>query len=59
MLEDYIDKETKKAVGIILASVLIFNSLPKLEFFGKYFQEQPIITLLVGVGILFLVFKEK
>lgn len=59
MLKEYIDKETKKAVLLVLASVLIFNGLPKLKFFGQYIQKYPIIMVLGGIAIIFYIFKDK
>ncbi len=57
--KEYIDKDTKKAVGVILASVLIFNSLPRIGFIGKYFDQYPLATLIIGVAIIFFIFKDK
>ena len=59
MLKDIVDRETRNAVLLVLASVLIFNGLPKLEFFGKYIQKYPSIMVLAGVVIIFFIFKDK
>jgi len=59
MLKDLVDKETRNAGFLILASVLIFNSLPKIGFIGQYFDKYPLITLFIGVGLIFFIFKDK
>jgi len=58
-LKEYIDKGTRNTVLILLASVIVFNTLPKLGFIGQYFDKYPLILLLVGIGIIFYVSKDK
>lgn len=58
-IHDFVDRETTRTVGVIIASVLIFNSLPKLQFVGQFFEKYPYATLGLGVLIVFLIFKNK
>lgn len=58
-LKEYIDKGTIHTVFILLASVMIFNSLPRFQMVGQYFEQYPIIIFLLGIGIIFYVSKDK
>ncbi len=57
--DEYIDKGTRRAVGFILASVLIFNGLVRIPKLGTYLDKYPLIVLGLGVGIIFLLSKDK
>ena len=53
----FMEKNTVENIVILLASVLIFNSLPKFQIVGAYFEQYPIIIFIVA--ILLLIYKDR
>jgi len=51
------DENTIENLVILLSSVLIFNSLPKFQVVGQYFEKYPIIIF--GLAIVLMVYKDK
>lgn len=41
-----------KPALVVLGSVFVFNSLPKFNIIGEYFNKYPILIFAVGVAII-------
>jgi len=50
-------KETVDDVLTVLAAVMIFNTLPQLQFVGQYFKDYPIIIL--AMAIIIIAYRNK
>lgn len=52
-----IKKDTLDDVFTIVGAVLIFNALPQFQVIGRYFQQSPLLVLILGIGI--IAFRKK
>jgi hypothetical protein len=59
MANEFLDKQTLRSVGVVVASVFMFYGLPKLQFVGPYLEKYPLVAIGISLGIIFLVFKYK
>jgi len=51
------DRNTVENTVVIMATIIFFNTIPKLPYIGKYFDQYPYI--LIGIAILMISFKDK
>jgi hypothetical protein len=52
-----IDRQGAGSIIIVLGSVFIFESLPRFQVVGKYFEQYPIIIFIIGVAL--IIFNRK
>jgi hypothetical protein len=50
-------KDSARNVLIIFISILMFQSIPRFQMVGKYFEQYPI--LIFGIAILLLIYSDK
>ena len=53
----FFKRQTVKNVVVILGSIFAFNSLPKFQFVGQYFDQYPYIVF--GVAVVLIAYSSK